>query len=352
MAMLPRASMPFVLTIIFGIIWSVQGGPPVKRSYTLPSVSDAHYQEILPDGSYKYAYTGEHRYVAERRLADGTVEGESLYIRPDGVPIKVHYFADGKGYRPKTEVLYKERLLTTARRVPVLANRRVVVPVERQVVDVIQPPPAVVIPPPPSSARVNLVDTRSGQAVNLATNGGDVAAAVPSVTAVIGPGAHVVIEPQAEAHSANGGAGFRGVGSGGDLSIANPQVTAIAGVGSSVVIAPKARATSGNVGHQTVREVHHAPHPHVVTPVQRVIPAPPPRVIATHSVPSNGYVYARPTPNVLVPVPPPTVTAVRASGVIVVPPKPSYSYTYSYSAPDGKHPQRDNSAYVNVQVNQ
>lgn len=47
----------------------------------------------------RYAYTGEHRYVAERRLSDGTVEGESLYIRPDGVPIKVHYFADGKGYR-------------------------------------------------------------------------------------------------------------------------------------------------------------------------------------------------------------------------------------------------------------
>jgi len=35
--------------------------------------------------------------VAERRLADGTVEGESLYVRPDGVPIKVHYFADKEG---------------------------------------------------------------------------------------------------------------------------------------------------------------------------------------------------------------------------------------------------------------
>lgn len=45
----------------------------------------------------RYAYTGEHRYVAERRLADGSIEGESLFVRPDGVPVKVHYFADKDG---------------------------------------------------------------------------------------------------------------------------------------------------------------------------------------------------------------------------------------------------------------
>lgn len=47
--------------------------------------------------------------------------------------------------RPKTEVLYKERLLSTARRVPVFEARRVVVPEVRKVVDVISPPPAVVV---------------------------------------------------------------------------------------------------------------------------------------------------------------------------------------------------------------
>lgn len=87
--------------------------------------------------------------------------------------------------------------------------------------------------------------------------------------------------------------------------------------------------------------------------------APPPRVVATHSA-SPGYVYspprsapvlvAHPQPQHVV-VAPPSITAVRASGVLVVPPRPSYSYEYSYSAPDGKHPQRDNSAYVNVKVN-
>jgi len=64
----------------------------------------------------RYAYTGRHKYVTERRLSDGTVEGESLYIRPDGVPIKVHYYADERGYRPQTEVLYKERVI--AKHVP------------------------------------------------------------------------------------------------------------------------------------------------------------------------------------------------------------------------------------------
>ncbi len=35
--------------------------------------------------------------MAERRLEDGTIEGESLFVRPDGVPVKVHYFADKDG---------------------------------------------------------------------------------------------------------------------------------------------------------------------------------------------------------------------------------------------------------------
>lgn len=204
---------------------------------------------------------------------------------------------------------------------------------------------------------MNLVDGRTGQGVNAATNGGDVVAAVPSVTAIVGPGAHAVIQPEADAHSESN-AGFRSYGSGGDVAISNPQVTAIAGAGSSVVIAPKARASSGvSAPAAVVREVHHAP-PHVVTPVQRVVspqrvftvPHPPPRVVATHASP--GYVYNPPrAPPVLV-APAPQVTAVRASGVLVVPPNPSYSYEYSYSAPDGKHPQRDNSAYVRVNVNQ
>ena len=59
---------------------------------------------------FRYAYTGENRYTAERRLSDGTVEGETVYVRPDGLPVKVHYFADAHGYRPKTEILYAERL--------------------------------------------------------------------------------------------------------------------------------------------------------------------------------------------------------------------------------------------------
>ncbi|CAL8133819.1 unnamed protein product [Orchesella dallaii] len=341
MAMLSSITRPIALLISL-VILSVESGPPAKRSYPLPSVSDAHYQEILPDGSYKYAYTGEHRYVAERRLADGSVEGESLYVRPDGVPIKVHYFADGKGYRPKTEVLYKERLLTTARRIPVVATRRVVGPEVREVVDVISQPTVVVAPPrSDNSVRVNLADTRSGQGVNLAANG-DVAAAVPSVTAIIGPGSHAVISPEAEAHSGSNGLFRSGSGSG-SAAVANPQVTAIAGPGSSVVISPKSRASTGNTVPVNTRVVERVIAPQVVERVQPVFAATP-KVVATHAAP--GYVYGSPSV-----VAAPSLTAVRAQGVIVVPPKPSYSYTYSYSAPDGKHPQRDNSAYVNVNVN-
>jgi len=328
-----------VALLISLVILSVESGPPAKRSYPLPSVSDAHYQEILPDGSYKYAYTGEHRYVAERRLADGSVEGESLYIRPDGVPIKVHYFADGKGYRPKTEVLYKERLVSTARRIPVVATRNVVVPEVREVVNVISPPAVVVAPPQPdNSVRVNLADTRNGQGVNLAANG-DVAAAIPSITAIVGPGSHAVISPEAEAHSGSN-AVFRSGSGSGSAAVASPQVTAIAGPGSSVVIAPKSRASTGNGVPINTRVVER-----VIAPQVQPAFVATPKVVATHAAP--GYVYASPPAVVAAP----TVTAVRAQGVIVVPPKPSYSYTYSYSAPDGKHPQRDNSAFVNVNVN-
>jgi len=48
-----------------------------RGARTLPSVSGDHYSEVLSDGTYKFAYTGEHRYVAERRLSDGTIEGKA-----------------------------------------------------------------------------------------------------------------------------------------------------------------------------------------------------------------------------------------------------------------------------------
>ena len=36
-----------------------------------------------------------------------------------GVPVKVHYFADSNGYRPKQEILYRERVVP-ARAAPVV----------------------------------------------------------------------------------------------------------------------------------------------------------------------------------------------------------------------------------------
>ncbi len=103
---------------------------------------------------------------------------------------------------------------------------------------------------------------------------------------------------------------------------------------------------------EVVREVHHHTQnvvraaPHVERVIERV-PVPV-SVHATHS--SGGYVYEAPRPSVVLAPHPPAV-AVRNSGVLIVPPSSRYSYSYGYSAPDPKHPQRDNSAYVNVNVN-
>lgn len=159
------------------------------------------------------------------------------------------------------------------------------------------------------------------------------------------------MRPEAVARTSGGGSRyFRGGFSSGDVAIANPKTTAIVGPGGSIVVEPKAAAYTG--GGAEIREVHHHTTQQVVTPVERVIerhvtpvyhPAQTARAVP---VETRGYVYAQPAP------PPPVVHAVRTGGVVLVPPSSRYSYSYGYSAPDPKHPQRDNSAYVNVQVNQ
>jgi len=343
-----------------------------RGARTLPSVSGDHYSEVLSDGTYKFAYTGEHRYVAERRLSDGTIEGESLFVRPDGVPVKVHYFADKEGYRPKTEVLYKERIVATHRPGVI---REVVVPSGREVVRTVgrvhevvvpargPPPPPVIVAPPSgqNSVNVNLgaASFRSaghgGGDINVNARGGDVAISSPSVTAIVGPGGHAVVRPEAFARtSGNGNKLFRSSGfDSGDVSIANPHVNAIVGAGGSVVVEPRASAVTG--GHPEIREVHHHTQSVVQSPpvVQRVverIPVAVPVPVETR----RGYVYDAPRPasTVVIPHPPRAVAVPVHQQTLIVPPSSSYSYSYGYNAPDPKHPQRDNSAYVNVQVNQ
>jgi len=95
------------------------------------------------------------------------------------------------------------------------------------------------------------------------------------------------------------------------------------------VLAPSARATTGSDYDNPIV----VPVP--VEPIQTryALPPPPPVHPVHHPVPLS------------VPVP------VRSPDVLVVPSNPSYSYTYSYSGPDGKHPHRDNTAFVDVRVN-
>jgi hypothetical protein len=186
---------------------------------------------------------------------------------------------------------------------------------------------------------VNLGDARTGEHISLGSNNGDVAAALPSVTAIVGPGGHAEIHPEAIART--GGSGyFRSGGGNGDVAIARPSATAIVGPGASVVIAPKAKAYSGGAQEESSR-------PEVVPVLTRV--GHPQSVIAVPAARAPIPVALRaPLPVVV-----PEVTAIRTSGVVVVPPNPSYAYSYSYSAPDGKNPHLgNNSATVSVRVNQ
>jgi hypothetical protein len=377
-----------VLFVAFSLASSLEEDTPKENKRTarraLPSVGPDHYSEVLADGTYKYAYTGEHRYVAERKLPDGTIEGESLYVRPDGYPVKVHYFADREGYRPKTEVLYNERIVATRRRFQPQVVREVVPPPAREIVRVAPPAREVIVPAPappvivgpPSGANSVNVNVGGGVAafrtaggnggdINVNTNGGDVAAAAPSVTAIVGPGGQAVVRPEAVARTSGASRYFRSGGGNGDVAIANPHTTAIVGAGGSVVVEPKASAVVGGGGPpEVVREVHHH--------TQSVVRAAPERIIEKVHVPvpvpvktvsSPGYVYEAPRPATVVahaPVPvqpvvvahqPQPAVAVRSSGVVLVPPSSKYSYSYGYSAPDPKHPHAPNSAYVNVNVN-
>ncbi|CAG7835462.1 unnamed protein product [Allacma fusca] len=352
-----KFSVPLLLLVCSVALSMGQGFPKGRRLYrSLPSVSDDHYSELRADGTYN----------AERRLRDGTVEGETLYVRQDGVPVKVHYFADSHGYRPKTEVLYAERLA---------AARKVIVP------DVVYDSraPGVVLAPPVLRTANNLEVRSAGDDLAVGNNnGGDTAFAQPSVTAIVGPGGHVNIAPEAVARTGNSYS--RNLRTG-DTAIAKPSVNAVVGPGASVSISPKATALTGSAGigdhpivyerelrrpvTTVVREVHQ-PITQIVKEVQpvtyvkevpvvreivRPVAVPVVReIVRPVAVPvpvataSRGYVYAPPTPE---------LTAVRAQGVVVVPPNPSYSYEYAYSAPDEKHPgYGNNRAYVNVKVNQ
>jgi len=293
--------------ILLGVFSSGNGFPGKPHLYrALPSVSDDHYSELLPDGTYKYAYTGENRYHAEKRASDGTVEGETVYVRPDGVPVKVHYFADARGYRPKTEILFSERIRTIE---PYHDPRPTVLIAP-------PPPPEVVhVPVPvklshPDDASINA--RVEGNHINIGglRSGEDVAIANPSVTAIVGPGGRAELRPESYARAGRGG-----------VAIANPSSTAIVGPGGSVVLAPTARASTGSE--------HEGPI---------IVPVPVESIQARHV-----YTPGPPVHHVGVPV--------RAPEVLVVPASPSYSYTYSYTAPDSKYPQRDNSAFVDVRVN-
>jgi hypothetical protein len=351
-----------------------QGFPRGKRLYrSLPSVSDDHYSEVRADGTYKYAYTGPGRYSAERRLRDGTVEGETVYVRQDGVPVKVHYFADSNGYRPKTEVLYAERLA---------AARKVIVPeVVYKEIDAARAP-GVVLSPPVLRTANNLEVRSAGDELAVGNNnGGDTAIAQPSVTAIVGPGGHANIAPEAVARTGNSYNGYSRNLRNGDTAIAKPSVNAIVGPGGAVSISPKATALTGSGAYNdnayvyerelsrpvnVVREVHHQPVTQIVRevrPVQVVKEVQPVQVVrevqpvqVVREVPvvrevvpvqaDRGYLYPHPPQR-------PELTAVRAQGVVIVPPNPSYSYEYGYSAPDEKHPSYGNNrAYVNVKVNQ
>jgi len=224
-------------------------------------------------------------------------------------------------------------------------------------------PPVIVAPPSgQNSVNVNLGAAsfrnagHGGGDINVNTRGGDVAVASPSVTAIVGPGGQAVIRPEAHSRTSGQGKLFRSSGfDSGDVSIANPHVNAIVGAGGSVIVEPRASAVVG--GHSDIREVHHHTQSVVQSPpvVQRVVE----RVPVAVPVPvetRRGYVYdaprLAPASTVVIPHPPAAVAVPVQHQTILVPPSSRYSYSYGYNAPDPKHPQRDNSAYVNVQVNQ
>lgn len=322
--------------LIIGISASANAMFPLnKRLYrSLPSVSDDHYQEQYADGTYKYAYTGENRYTAERRLSDGTVEGETLYVRPDGIPVKVHFFADANGYRPKTDVLYSERLVARTRTidipVPDGPPPLYLAPPPEQPVPVPVAVPVAVpyhVPKPIDDASVNVRLEGSNINIGGGRNGGeDVAVANPSITAIVGPGGHAEIRPESIATTRSGG-----------RAISNPTTNAVIGPGGSVVLAPSAKASTVSDDDTiiTTTSVRSSPGRRILLPdVHTVVPLPHPPVSPVRTV-----------------VPVPVIPEVRA-GVVVVPPQSSYSYEYSYSAPDSRHPAAgDNRAHVAVRVN-
>ena len=206
-------------------------------------------------------------------------------------------------------------------------------------------------PPPVHDASVKIsnfdhpIFRNSGKdndGVIVGSPGGDVAAAAPEVTAIVGPGGRADISPHAFARTGSRSDGlFRSsIGRGGDVAVAKPKVNAIVGAGGYVSVSPVADARTGDDGV-------------AATVIHRNVPVP----VAVPVETRRGYSYNPPPQQVarVVHAVPPPRPVIHAAAVVpavqIVPARRSYSYTYSYSAPDGKHPQRDNSAYVNVQVN-
>jgi len=306
-----KVQLGITLYCLIGLISLVESFARTNRFVaSLPSVSDDHYQESRRDGSYRFAYTGDNSYRAERRLADGTVEGETLYVRPDGVPVKVHYFADAKGYRPQTEVLYSERIRTVG--VPSSEPTVYLAPPS-------EPPPAVAIPVPVPVPDGSVNARIEGNTINIGSNGfrsggEDVAVASPTITAIVGPGGRAELRPDTYARSGRNG-----------VAISNPTLNSVVGPGGSVVIAPTTRASSNS-------------DPEIIN-----VPSEPIHARAVLSQPAVVLSAAPPPPLHHVPV--------HSPDVLLVPARNSYEYTYSYSAPDNNHPHRDNSAFVNVRVN-
>ncbi|CAD7090705.1 unnamed protein product [Hermetia illucens] len=58
--------------------------------------------DILPDGSYQYAYETSNGIAAQEQGAGGVrAQGAFSYTSPEGIPIQLTYAADENGFQPQ-----------------------------------------------------------------------------------------------------------------------------------------------------------------------------------------------------------------------------------------------------------
>ncbi|CAD7090696.1 unnamed protein product [Hermetia illucens] len=95
----------FKLFVFAGALTLIVAAPQHPEHYISPEGGaqiKSYASDILPDGSYHYAFETTNGIAAQEQGVGGhQAQGASSYTSPEGIPIQLAYSADENGFHPE-----------------------------------------------------------------------------------------------------------------------------------------------------------------------------------------------------------------------------------------------------------